>query len=81
LYYELDWDVGSGGQTWVAYSTLPENPSSNIISTTINGLTSGVIYSFKYRAQNVFGWSGFSQLVSIKTVTVPQAPQIPSTLV
>lgn len=71
LYYELDWDSGSGGQIWTPYSVMPEQVGQASISTTINGLTSGVVYSFIYRAQNVFGWSGFSQQVSVKTETIP----------
>ncbi len=56
---------------------MPEQVGSNKISTTINGLTSGVVYGFKYRAQNVFGWSGYSDEVSVKTVTEPLAPNVP----
>lgn len=63
------------------YSVMPEQVNSNKISTTINGLTSGVVYSFLYRAQNVFGWSGYSQQVSVKTETEPHAPNIPLTIV
>jgi hypothetical protein len=45
LYYDLNWDMGANdGLTWVSYTI------SSSLSVTINGLTSGQMYSFKYRA-------------------------------
>ena len=47
----------------------------------IDGLTSGETYKFKYRAQNIHGWSNdYSTSVSVKTLTEPSAPQVPSTV-
>jgi hypothetical protein len=43
-----------------------------VISTTINGLSSGVNYQFKYRAQNIHGWSiNYSNASHVKTLTEP----------
>jgi len=49
LNYMLQWDAGSSGATWTDYSTLQESEGSEIILTTIYGLSSGETYQFKYR--------------------------------
>jgi hypothetical protein len=73
LYYDLAWDSGSQQSTWESYnSILTETVGENLIKATINGLSSGIVYSFKYRAQNIHGWSDdYSPVVEVKTLTVP----------
>jgi hypothetical protein len=73
LYYALWWDLGSDGLTWEAFNEyLTEVQGEDVIKVTINGLTSGTNYQFKYRSQNIHGWStGFSPSVVMMTLTVP----------
>ena len=73
LYYDLEWDVGSDGAYWESFSsTLTETVGAALIEVTINGLSSGVVYKFKYKANNIHGWStDFSPVMSVKTLTEP----------
>lgn len=72
-YYDLEWDLGSDGAHWESFSnTLTQTVGESLIMVTINGLSSGVIYKFRYKASNIHGWStDFSPLMSVKTLTVP----------
>jgi hypothetical protein len=54
-----------------------ETPSSLLTTYTKNGLTTGVIYSFRYRLKNKFGWSPFSDTDSFRAATLPSAPSAP----
>ena len=81
LRYDLIWDLGSLGDSWETYSYLNEVADSDTINVAIDGLTSGETYQFKYRAQNIHGWSDdYSAAVSVKTLTEPSAPQVPTTV-
>lgn len=53
---------------------------SDLITTTIDGLDSGVTYQFNYRAENIHGWStDYSDSVSVKTLTEPSTIDLPTT--
>lgn len=74
MYYDLWWDAGSAQTTWESFnSQLTEgSDGETVIKATINGLSSGIEYNFKYRTQNIHGWSlGFSPSVLVKTLTEP----------
>lgn len=73
MYYDLWWDSGSNQVSWESYNNqLTEVQGSTVIYATINGLSSGIEYNFKYRSQNIHGWSlGFSPSILMKTLTVP----------
>lgn len=40
-------------------------------------VTKGVKYAFRYRAKNVFGWSGFSPVTFILAAASPSKPPRP----
>jgi hypothetical protein len=74
LSYDLYWDEGSNGVTWVVQRTYTYAGDSGLIETTIEGLSSGVTYQFKYKARNIHGESvDFSAAVGVKTLTEPHA--------
>jgi hypothetical protein len=59
---------------------MTSTQGSDLITTRFNGLDSGVTYQFYYRAENIHGWStGYSDSVSVKTLTVPSTISIPTT--
>ena len=68
LYYELSWDQGSAQSTWAIYTVV----SSATTQVTIDSLTSGATYAFRYRAQNIHGWSsGYSPVLAVIAMKVP----------
>jgi hypothetical protein len=68
LYYELSWDEGLEQTQWDVYTVV----SSSTASISIRGLTSGATYAFKYRAQNVHGWSeDYSPVLTVTAMRVP----------
>lgn len=68
--YNLQWDNGSGGSTWVDLVGL--SPSSTATSFTVStGVVSGTTYRFRVRAANVYGWGGFSPVLSVKAAAAP----------
>lgn len=73
LYYDLWWDQGSSGTIWESYhSSLTESIGESIIKATINGLSSGETYRFKYRSDNIHGWSAdYSPEIDVKTLIEP----------
>jgi hypothetical protein len=80
LYYDLGWDMGSGGVSWESYSLMTADDGASTITTNINGLESGQEYQFMYRAENIHGWSvSYSQPVTIKTLSEPDTIGVPET--
>jgi hypothetical protein len=73
MYYDLAWDSGSLGTVWESYhSSLTEFVGESIIKATINGLSSGETYRFKYRSDNIHGWStDYSPEIDVKTLIKP----------
>ena len=65
LYYDLSWDLGLSGATFVSYTVTALN------TITVTGLTSGQEYEFKYRTQNVFGWGDYSPIMTMQAKDVP----------
>ena len=75
MYYALEWDKGSLGVEWEDYTTLTAD--TTLIN--VNGLSSGFSYGFRYKVQNIFGWSGTSPEISVLTMNLPSTAQIPRT--
>lgn len=68
LSYVISWDAGLGG----TYSDLSGDLVNSLLTEEIyTGLTSGVYYSFKYRARNVHGDGPDSDPITIVAATVP----------
>jgi hypothetical protein len=74
LYYEVAWDRGLSQAAWSVYTVV----SSSTSLVTVRGLTSGATYAFKYRAQNVHGWSpDYSPVRTATAMRIPgQAPPV-----
>jgi hypothetical protein len=68
--YNLQWDEASNGATWK--NLLGFSPSSLVLTATLtNGVSGGLTYKFRVRAQNVNGWGAFSTETSIKAAQMP----------
>jgi len=68
LYYEVAWDQGLAQAEWTAYTVV----SSSASAVEVRGLSSGATYAFKYRAQNLHGWStGYSPVLTATAMRVP----------
>jgi hypothetical protein len=60
--YSLEWDGGNIGTNFDALIGLDAN---NIqLNYVKDSLTPGVVYRFRYRAKNVYGWSPYSNVLS-----------------
>lgn len=68
---------GNMGTYLQTFAVLSNNVSDGGIFTQINR---GNVYRFKYRAQNIIGWSDFSPITYIQAASIPKAPS-PVTLV
>jgi hypothetical protein len=77
--YNLQYDQGAAAGTSDPpaeedfVSLVGEIPANNLDVTeiTLTGLNTNMIYSFRYRAANKHGWSGFSDTLGVVTATVP----------
>ena len=65
-------DDGAGG-TFVEVVGFTEKYTLNSLLITSN-IDSGSTYRLKYRAKNIHGWGGFSEVTYILAATVPSAP-------
>ena len=71
LQYEISWDQGLGTGVWSTYTVVTSSTSQ----VTVPGLTSGATYSFKYRGQNLHGWSaGYSPVLALVALGLPRQP-------
>ena len=75
ISYSLDWDAGSGASftTLVGVASLSQDQYF-----TQTGLTAGSTYRFRYRVENVHGWSSFSPIAAILSAKAPDEPLAPS---
>jgi hypothetical protein len=71
LSYNLQWDIGTGSAEW---SNLIGNPVASMqTSFTINTMISpGLLYRFRLRASNIYGFGEFSQEYEFKASQEPQ---------
>ena len=61
MSYSLEWDEGSIG---LSYEALVGYDSNNIqLSQIKDSLTNGIVYRFRYRVRNIYGWSPYSEVL------------------
>lgn len=70
--YNIQWDQGTSTWTDLTYSL--------VLSATVNGLTLGTSYSFRYRAANVIGNGTYSSTLTVKAVSVPSQIATPNAI-
>lgn len=73
LSYNVQWDAGSGGMNFielVGYTT-PFLSLEYTVLNSVEGLTPGLSYKFKYRAGNKYGWGEYSTEVSFVAAAIP----------
>jgi hypothetical protein len=74
--YSLEWDQGTGA----AFTPVIGFYSNNIVLTyTFDSLTKGAFYQFRYRVMNIYGWSGYSDVVERIAAKIPDIPVAPIT--
>lgn len=77
--YNLEWNQGSGTQF---YEVVGETSDSMDKLVTVDSLTEGLTYTFRYRVKNIHGWStGYSPEVEIMAAEKPSAPATPTTAI
>lgn len=75
--YSLEWDSGSGG---AGFTALVGEASPNVqLAQVATGLTTGASYQFRYRVQNLHGWSGYSAVLTAIAADPPSTPAQPVT--
>ena len=75
--YSLEWDGGSLG---LSYEALVGYDSNNIQLAYIkDSLTNGIVYSFRYRVRNIYGWSPYSNVLQQIAARHPDDPVAPVT--
>lgn len=68
LSYELQFDNGKGGN----FTSLVGFDSPSLETTfTVCNLTFAGVYRFRFRTQNINGWSAFSPVNHIRAATIP----------
>jgi hypothetical protein len=68
--YNLQYDSGSAGYVWT--NVLGIIPQFTGLTTVLSSnIVKGTTYQFRIRASNIHGWGPFSNVVSIKTATIP----------
>lgn len=72
--YSLFINDGNGGNvfTEVMGDTLGPYTLNSIVIT--SGIASGATYNLKYKVKNIYGFSQFSPIASITSMTIPGAP-------
>ena len=70
LSYNLQFNLGGISTQFI--SVIGEAPDSLVREVLKGGLTTDVIYKFRYRVRNKYGWSdGFSPIMEARTATIP----------
>jgi len=71
LSYNLQYNSGGSSTTYV--SLIGENPNSLILTFTKGGLIPDIIYSFRYRVKNKYGWNSdsYSPLLHARAAGLP----------
>ena len=78
LSYKLIWDAGTG--TVNQELTSVSNYYTDLTFTVTEGLTIGQNYLFQVQALNVYGWSILSDVGTVQSSDVPQAPDRATTV-
>ena len=74
--YNLQYKVTGSISSFI--SLTGEIPSSTSTTYIKSGLVAGTSYDFIYRAKNIYGWSSFSNSISIIAATIPATPLAPT---
>lgn len=75
--YELWRDQGTQGSSFAQVTTYTDNSLTHTLTTTNDGIVSGVTYTFKTRSKNVLGYSDYSREVRIAVASPPNKPAAP----
>lgn len=67
--YYIQFDDLSNGVDWLELQGF--TTQSTALSLIKSGLITNKVYQFRYKAKNIFGWSNWSPVGLIKTITVP----------
>ena len=83
--YELQWDAGSSGVSWVDLAGVSSNYllTSYVVTTGTGGapIPAGTTYQFRVRAANAWGAGDYSPVATILAADVPLAPAAPTTAI
>ena len=70
LSYNLQYNGGGANSNFI--SLIGEVPDSLLRTISKGGLTTNIVYSFRYRVRNKYGWSsGFSPQINVRAATIP----------
>ena len=73
ISYSLEYDAGTGEDTWeTLIGYLSHNTGLSMVVT--DKIDRGVMYKFRLRAKNIWGWGVYSQETSILAARVPLKP-------
>ncbi len=75
ILYELQMDDGASGEFRTIYTSLHETAYS-----ATQGIVRGRYYRFRYRVQNLIGYSEYSDVAYIQAVAAPSTPPPPKFL-
>ena len=53
------------------YSLISTSALSYTVTSTVEGLIPGYPYQFRYRAQNKYGWSEYSEISTFNAASIP----------
>jgi hypothetical protein len=67
--YYLEFDYLTNGVDWLELQGFTTYTTA--LSLVKSGLQTNKLYQFRYKTRNIFGWSGWSPVGLIKTITVP----------
>ena len=78
--HELWIAIGEDGQDFTQVkSYIPTSQSlQHTLTFAVDGIVTGLVYSFKFRAKNSKGYSEFSNIVAIAAVDPPDKPSAPA---
>ena len=77
MEYELVWDEGNS--TAASFSGVLLTNALALEYMTSTSITAGTTYRFKYRARNLLGSGGYSDIGSVLAASAPEAPNPPNT--
>lgn len=70
LSYNLQFNLGGNSEQYI--SVVGEAPDSLVQEVLKGGLTTDVVYKFRYRVRNKYGWSeDYSPIMQARTATIP----------
>jgi hypothetical protein len=70
ISYGLEWDEGSSGSAWAELTGHTVRTLATSFTVT-SGLTAGLGYMFRLRAENIYGWGPYSTTTTIYAAGLP----------